>query len=200
MEGVSMPARGFTLVELLVVLTIGAILVAMSIPSFTWLIANTRASNGANTMVAAFELARSEAIRRNTVVSVCRTLDPNAAEPAVACSNVAGGGYALDDWASGWVMFEKRGLLGAGTYENGVDFILQRQQRVGAGNFRLVMQGNGGPTVAYDRFGTAAAPGGTFSIDYRDPASATLTSAARCVVVAAVTGRISVRRPTAGVC
>jgi len=196
-----MPSRGFTLVELLVVMTIGAILVAAAVPSFSWFIATTRAGNAANLMVGAFELARSEAIRRNTIVSVCRTLDPNAAEASLACSNAAGGGYAAGDWASGWVMFEKRGATAAGTYENGVDFVLQRQQPVGTGNWRLVMLGNlAGPAVAYDRFGTAAASAGTFGVDYRDPSSATLTGATRCVVVAAVTGRITVNRPTAGVC
>jgi hypothetical protein len=72
---------------------------------------------------------------------------------------------------------------------------------MGAGSFRLVMDGNlGGAAVAYDRFGTAASSVGTFSIDYRDPASATLTGAARCVVIAGVTGRIRTNRPTAGVC
>jgi type IV fimbrial biogenesis protein FimT len=167
----------------------------------SYFIATTRAGNASNTMVAAFELARSEAIRRNTIVSVCRTLDPNAAEAALACSNAAGGGYAAGDWASGWVMFEKRGVTAAGNYENGVDSILHRQQAIGTGNWRLVALGNlAGAAVAYDRFGTAASSAGTFSVDYRDPASAVLTGATRCVVVAAVTGRITVNRPTAGAC
>ena len=196
-----MRARGFTLVELLVVMTIGAILVAAAVPSFSWFIATTRAGNAANTMVGAFELARSEAIRRNTVVSVCRTLDPNAAEAVLACSNAAGGGYAAGDWASGWVMFEKRGSTAAGTYQNGVDAVLQRQPAAGTGGARLVVAGNlPGAAVAYDRHGTAASSAGTFSIDYRDPASAVLTGAARCVVVAVVTGRITVKRPVAGAC
>jgi prepilin-type N-terminal cleavage/methylation domain-containing protein len=196
-----MPSRGFTLIELLVVMTIGAILVAVAIPSLSWWIATSRAGNATNAMVGVFELARSEAIRRNTVVSVCRTLNPNAAEASIACSNAAGGGYAAGDWASGWLMFEKRGAGAASVYENGVDFILQRQQPVGNANWRLVMTGNlPGPAVAYDRFGTAASSVGTFSVDYRDPSSATLTGATRCVVVAAVTGRITVNRPTAGAC
>ena len=196
-----MRSRGFTLVELLVVMTIGAILVAAAVPSMSWFIATTRAGNASNTMVAAFELARSEAIRRNTIVSVCRTLDPNAAEAAVACTNAAGNGYAAGDWASGWVMFEKRGTTAASVYENGVDSILRREQPVGTGTWRLLMEGNlPGPAVAYDRFGTAASSAGTFSVDYRDTSSATLTGATRCVVVAAVTGRISVNRPVAGAC
>ena len=136
----------------------------------------------------------------------------NAVDAAVAASMastntqpgvcaLAGGGYAVGDWGAGWVMFEKRGTTAAGFYENGVDFILQRQQPVGTGSWRLVMASNlVGTAVAYDRFGTAASSVGTFSIDYRDPSSGTLTGAARCVVVAAVTGRITTNRPTAGAC
>lgn len=194
-----MRSRGFTLVELLVVMTIGAILVAAAVPSMTWMLASMRASNGASSLQASFELARSEAIRRGTLVSVCRTLDPNAGVGALACSNAAGGGYAAGDWGSGWVMFEKRTATAVGTFTNPGDIVLMRQQPVGAGNTRLILAGNlAGAAVAYDRFGTAAGSAGTFSVDYRDTSVGTLSGAARCVVVAAVTGRPVIRRPTGG--
>lgn len=199
-----MRSHGFTLVELLVVMTIGAILVAAAIPSMQWLISTTRTSNGTNSLVASFELARSEAIRRGTIVSVCRTLNPNAAPAALACSNAAGAGFAAGDWGSGWVTFEKRsaGVPAAGTFDDaGGDVVLQRQQPVGAGSPRLLAQSNmAGAAIAYNRFGMAELPTGTFAVDYRDPASATLTGAARCVFVSVATGRVRVARPTAGVC
>lgn len=196
-----MRLRGFTLVELLVVLTIAVILAAGSVPSLAWFVASTRVASTADTMVAAFERARSEAVRRGGVVSVCRTLDPYAAEAALKCSNAAGQGYAAGDWASGWVMFEKRSSTSAGTYQNGADALLQRHPAAGSGRPRVVVMGNlPGAAIAYDRFGTAASSAGTFSIDYRDPSSAVLTGTARCVVVAVVTGRITVKRATAGAC
>jgi len=169
-----------------------------------WLITTTRTSNGTNSLVASFELARSEAIRRGTIVSVCRTLDPNAAPAALACSNAAGGVFAAGDWGSGWVTFEKRsaGVPAAGTFDDaGGDVVLQRQQPFGPGNPRLLAQSNlAGAAVAYNRFGMAASNTGTFAVDYRDAASATLSGAARCVFVSVATGRVRVARPTAGAC
>jgi type IV fimbrial biogenesis protein FimT len=196
-----MSSRGFTLIEMLVVMTIGAILIAAAVPSFRTLIANTRASNGTNALSGSFEYARSEAIRRGVIVSVCRSLDPNAAPAALACSNAAGGAFAAGDWASGWVMFAKYGAGANDLYEDGVDVLLQVQQPATIGNPRLIVQSNVGTSaVAYNRFGTAAlAPTPTFSIDYRDPGTGVLSNAARCIGVLPVMGRVRTYRP-AGVC
>lgn len=195
-----MPSRGFTLVELLVVMTIAAILIAAAVPSFQWFISTTRASNGANALSGSFELARSEAIRRGVVVTVCRSLDPNAAPAALACSNAAGGGYGAADWASGWILFAKYGAGGNDVFENGADALI-RVQQPSAGNPRVVAEANVGiGRVSYNRFGTsAAAPTPTFSVDYRDPAAVALTGAARCIGVLPVMGRVSAYRP-AGAC
>jgi type IV fimbrial biogenesis protein FimT len=67
----SLPQQGFTLVELLVVMTIFAILMAMAIPSFNALTLRTTASQYASSMAESALLARTEAIRRNAAVTVC---------------------------------------------------------------------------------------------------------------------------------
>lgn len=62
--------RGFSLIELMVVLAIAAILSAMAAPSFRGLIANTRIQSVASDLQAGLLLARSEAVKRNATVQV----------------------------------------------------------------------------------------------------------------------------------
>ena len=86
--------RGFTLIELLVVLTISAILLAVGVPIFITTIAQTRATDAANSLVASIELARAEAIRRGEQVFLCR-----------AESTAPTGCATAGDWADGWVVW-----------------------------------------------------------------------------------------------
>ena len=118
-----MRSRGFTLVEMLVVMAISAILIAAAVPSFQALIASTRASSASGTLLSNLEYARSEAIRRNQNVTVCRTTDANAPEAALACSDVAALGFDGNDWASGWIVFAKAGIgVNFSAFEFGEDF------------------------------------------------------------------------------
>lgn len=96
-------STGFTLMEALVVLAISAILVAIAMPSFNASIARARTSDAVNTLVGAIDLARSEAIRRGTLVTACRVLVISTTEPK--CTVDASTAYAKADWASGWVIY-----------------------------------------------------------------------------------------------
>ncbi len=85
---------GFTLVELMVTLTVLAILVGVALPSFRDMILNNRRTAIVNDLVSSLLLARSEAIKRGQPVSVC------ASSPG-GSSNCAGG----TNWTQGWVVF-----------------------------------------------------------------------------------------------
>lgn len=67
--------QGFTLIELLVTIAVLAILIAVAVPSFTALINANRLASQANEIVATLQSARSEAVRLNTSVVVCRSTD-----------------------------------------------------------------------------------------------------------------------------
>ncbi|MBI3284601.1 MAG: GspH/FimT family protein [Burkholderiales bacterium] len=61
---------GFTTLELLIAVAIAAILAALAAPSFTTMIANQRAKNVASELFASLLRARSEALARNTSVTL----------------------------------------------------------------------------------------------------------------------------------
>lgn len=66
------PARGVTLVELMVTLAIFAILAAIAVPSFNGMLISNRLATQTNELVAALQLARSEAVKLNRSVTFCR--------------------------------------------------------------------------------------------------------------------------------
>ena len=81
--------RGFTLVELLVTITVAAILATIAIPSFQDATLNGKLSSLANNFVASAQLARGEAIKRNTTVTLC------ASSNGTSCTGA---------WKDGWVV------------------------------------------------------------------------------------------------
>lgn len=197
-----MRSRGFTLIELLVILTISAILVAMAVPMFTTMIHSNRVSSATNAFLAGLDLARSEAIRRGAVVTICRSANPAAVNPV--CSDAAVGNFATDDWASGWIAFAKApGNLVNAVVEPGDDvFVTQNAFQPGASP-RVLLQSNVGPPQAMSFNSRGIRTGGAFGmtlvVDHRETSETTWTNQTRCVVVN-VTGRPRVARTTAGMC
>jgi len=86
---------GFTLVELMIVLVVAAVVLAIGTPQFSEFRRNNRLSGASNDLLAALQLARTEAIKRQRPVAVCATADPHAA--AASCT---AGPF------SGWLVFE----------------------------------------------------------------------------------------------
>jgi type IV fimbrial biogenesis protein FimT len=64
------PATGFSIVEMMVALAIGAMLVAMAAPSFNSYLRNTEIRTATESLLGALRVARSEAVRRNQSVTV----------------------------------------------------------------------------------------------------------------------------------
>src|SRR3569623_145492 len=98
-----MGRRGFTLVELLIVLGVGSILLAIAVPGYGFLVNNNRLATVTNDLVTVLHLARTEAIWRGVRVTVCKTGNPGAATPA--CDVAA-------EWHEGWLVFVDAGMRG----------------------------------------------------------------------------------------
>ena len=94
---VVMPIRkGFGLIELIVTISIVAILMAIALPNFQGTINSNRTTSQANDLIGAFNLARNEAISRNRVVTVCAA-DTRSGTPT--------GCGADTDWNLGWMVY-----------------------------------------------------------------------------------------------
>lgn len=81
---------GFTLVEFMIVVSLFGILMSLSVPSFNEMLMRQKAKGEENKLVSLIYLARSEAIKSNQVVSLCRSSN------GLECG---------DDWSDGWLMF-----------------------------------------------------------------------------------------------
>jgi len=84
--------HGFTLIELIIVLTIAGVLAALAFPGMQRFVSSNRLTAQVNDLLADISLARSEAIKRNTSAGLCTT--------TTGTSCAAGG-----NWAAGWLVF-----------------------------------------------------------------------------------------------
>ena len=73
---------GFTLMELMLVITVAAVILGVGVPNFRQFMLNSRMTTAANDLLAAIHTARSEAIKRREQVVMCFSNNPTAAVPA----------------------------------------------------------------------------------------------------------------------
>jgi type IV fimbrial biogenesis protein FimT len=102
----SKPASGFTLLELIIAISIAGVLMAMAIPSFRDMIRSSRLTTYTNEFVTALSLARNEAIKRGAIVHVRKI-----------------GGTGTYWSTSGWMVFVDKNAND--TFEAGTDELLK---------------------------------------------------------------------------
>jgi type IV fimbrial biogenesis protein FimT len=113
-------SAGFTLLELMIAITVLAIIVGIGIPSFTESIRRNRLTSQTNALVSALAIARSEAVKRGTLVTIC---------PASAAQDDCS---VNDQWAANGLLVysDINGAVGRVNTGSGVpaqdDLILQR--------------------------------------------------------------------------
>jgi type IV fimbrial biogenesis protein FimT len=142
-------ASGFTLLELMVTVTILAIGAAIAAPSYSAMIQRNRAKSVASELLAALNLARSEAARRGQPVSICKSSDG---------SNCAG---SSTQWDSGWIVFVNEDNDKPAVRDSG-ELVLLGRQNLPAG-VTVRPNNNFANYVTYSRMGLAHQMG-TFAI------------------------------------
>ncbi len=95
---------GFSLLELMAVLAIGSILAALALPSYRDLVKNNCLTTNTNALIAIFQQARSEAVKRKSTVTIL--------------SNTG-----TTDWATfGWSVTINEDRNGNGVLDPGEDY------------------------------------------------------------------------------
>ena len=105
-----------TMIELLVTLTILAVLLVIAAPSMSRFVSQWRLSNAVNAFTGSLRTARSEAIARAKPVVMCRVISASS----TTCLTSEGDGYG-----TGWIVFADNN--GTGTYTSSADELLLRQ-------------------------------------------------------------------------
>lgn len=105
--------NGFTLIEMVVTLAVAGILITVAVPAFTAFVQSNRLTTVTNDLVADFQLARSEAIKRAVNAVICKSTD------SATCTSSG-------TWASGWVVFADVDGNGAWSQTPGAEDVLIR--------------------------------------------------------------------------
>lgn len=92
--------RGFTLIEMIIVIALVSILLALAVPSFTGMLAKKRFQGVAEELGTDLQYARSEAVQRNAVVGIvfgtgCYAIYVVGTTGATNCTTLGTGAVAL---------------------------------------------------------------------------------------------------------
>lgn len=171
--GKSSGQRGFTLLELMVTVAVATVLAVTAVPSMVEMIRNNRLAGDVNEFVSALNLARSEAVRRATAVTVCKSAD------GASCGG---------NWEDGWIVFVDPN--NDGTHDVGENLVRA------AGSLELDETLRGSANVAsritFSANGFAAGTNGTLRLC--DPRGA---SSGRAIIVA-TTGLVRLGEDSSG--
>lgn len=132
----SSTSRGFTLIELMITIAVLAIGSALAYPSFSGVIKSNRVATSTNGVIAAFNMARSEAIRSNRGGGVC---------PSTTGTQCNG-----TDWSTGYLAYTD--MDSSGTWTAGDTAIRYFEGNV-ALSLAATANGGGVSQIAFDRTG-----------------------------------------------
>ncbi|EPJ43893.1 MAG: hypothetical protein OFPI_11050 [Osedax symbiont Rs2] len=83
--------KGFSLVELMIAVSVTLLLITVAIPSFETSVLGVRGSSLADKLISSIHMVRSEAISRNSRVTLCASVDGESCDDTAV------------NWSRGWI-------------------------------------------------------------------------------------------------
>jgi type IV fimbrial biogenesis protein FimT len=156
---------GFSLIELMMAITMGGIIMALGVSSYKYVTNANRVSGEINALLGDMQFARYEAVKEGLTVQICPT-----AAGGTTCTATA-------TWSGGWV------VLSNAAATSGTSLVLRRQLPFSSFSSSDTLTNNAGTApISFNREGYAvaiASPSDMFSL--HDPSS--ITSYTRCLMV-----------------
>ena len=137
--------QGFTLVELVAVIAILGILLGVAVPWVGTFADSMRLTSQANAYLSALHLTRSEAIKRNSRMTVCKSAD------GLSCTEDGG-------WQQGWIIFHDPNHNAA---KDDTEVMVHQSPALPT-SFQLVGNSNVAKYVSFDATGGTRLASGAF--------------------------------------
>ncbi len=119
-------ALGFTILEMMIAVAIAGVMAAVAVPNLTAFVKNNCMTTSANNLITSLQIAKSEAVKGRTTI----TVNPS--------KNSGDADYATNEWGEGW------------TVSNATETIRVTEQTCGIGSITI----DGDDTsVSYDSSG-----------------------------------------------
>ena len=189
LPGFSRRQRGFTMLDLAVVVAIVAILASIALPNFSTWIQNSQVHNAGVAIQNGIQLARTEAVRRNTPIrfQLTTTLDANC---ALSTAN-ANWAISIDDVTGQCANTPINDSFPVGdTTNNPAPRIIQRGTASEGARNAVVAAGQS--VIVFNSIGRLSpAPAAAINIDITNPTGGTCVAAGglvRCLRVVITTG------------
>ncbi len=171
-------ATGFTVIELMVVVALGALLITLADASMVYMVQSNRVATQAAQLANSLREARAEAKKRGLPVAVCLSSDGTRCDTRGS------------DWAEGWITYVDTD--GDGSLDS--DESVVRKQGALTGPGAAVSEAR---QVAFSRDGFGLNLGGPVVWTLSDASGSTTVS--RCVSLSVV-GMIAESAPSEGAC
>ena len=179
MSQVTLPQQaGVTLVELVVTFAVGIIVMMVAVPSYTSIVRNSEFSSGLNALSVQIQLARAEALKRKTTVTLC----PSADDGINCNSSNDPWSYSASQVRVIYVDVDDNGVI------DGDETVLKKQNGSRGLELKAVAPDSGPKTIEFDRRGLLDSRYAHFEFSNNE-------NAVRCLMIS-ISGQISISEGT----